>query len=977
MPHQARGFWFCDFCKLTLDSLEEAKQHEAEECLQNPNKSQQQQHLPHPHQPQHHQIHPVPPAAGYYHPQQIPPYPPRYHRTEIMAPVTTAPKQEARAYESNRKSFALMGINETSHMSPDDSVACQSLEIFEAGQVELSDVELRAEFPSIAIGHLGLRCIHCSSSPKSVREATYFPSSIASNNSLSHGVRVLSERHLGKCSMAPASVRDINQQATEKRRNNDQEQGSSWQEDENSRSALRDWCHRFCQRMGIVEKGPDQNGLVFMHRNAEEMQGPGGFPGRHRPGPMGQLGADPLAPTPVGRRRNRPPTHEGGEYRPMPGYGSYGHREMYYGAPDSSALQPPPSGHESQGSSSSPTRGYQQTVPQMEITSSYPYYQEANGSWSCKYCSHIPPPYRDPQAGWSVPNHMPPPPQFMDQHLSMCRAYHQSMMAQPMYPGGPHHQFQFMTQQYPGGFGGEQQPPWEAQGPGSQPYAYPQEGQERHSSGQRHMPAEAAYPHTPHQRQGPTSSRGAVSQSRTPLPATSSQRTEAPDAAVQHAIDYLAASDREATFTPGGPGSEVDQLVLDEDKLLLTDYFFYLMKQLRLCRFSESDRKTRGGKREKIVIGFGGLQCIHCAEANNSRKFFWSNVDRLANSFAEIPGHVLKCRHCPQPTIDALYQLKQLHPEQMARLPRGSQKVFFRRMWRRLHDEDPQGANPEQSTPPQPSVGSGSQSSDKLDKKPPAVATKQSGNDTSPSGASGSDESFLMMQRSTKEAAKALADSVSVSMPPSPNSRVLLAIPEDKEWLSDTDCFVRRQIEVFCATAEDVEAAKKDRKYPVKGGQVGIRCVHCSLAKGASGSGVAYPFSVSGIYESVREFQRLHLDSCESLPRERKSKLADLKGSTSLSSVLRKYYVLAAKALGLTDTKDGIRAGADSVPIGSQAAFAFSEGGSSISDEMRGPVVASFPELPSPSLTPVESRKRKQEDQPEESPGSSKRPNSG
>lgn len=50
-----------------------------------------------------------------------------------------------------------------------------------------------------------------------------------------------------------------------------------------------------------------------------------------------------------------------------------------------------------------------------------------------------------------------------------------------------------------------------------------------------------------------------------------------------------------------------------------------------------------------------------------------------------------------------------------------------------------------------------------------------------------------------------------------------------------------------------------------------------------------------------------------------------MKGSSSLSSVLRKYYDLAAKALGLQDTKDGIRAGKESQPIGSLAAFTFTE----------------------------------------------------
>jgi hypothetical protein len=52
-----------------------------------------------------------------------------------------------------------------------------------------------------------------------------------------------------------------------------------------------------------------------------------------------------------------------------------------------------------------------------------------------------------------------------------------------------------------------------------------------------------------------------------------------------------------------------------------------------------------------------------------------------------------------------------------------------------------------------------------------------------------------------------------------------LAIPEDKEWLSEKDCFIRKQLEVFCATEDDVAAAQADRKYPVQVSQVGIRYV--------------------------------------------------------------------------------------------------------------------------------------------------------
>jgi len=71
-----------------------------------------------------------------------------------------------------------------------------------------------------------------------------------------------------------------------------------------------------------------------------------------------------------------------------------------------------------------------------------------------------------------------------------------------------------------------------------------------------------------------------------------------------------------------------------------------------------------------------------------------------------------------------------------------------------------------------------------------------------------------------------------------------------------------------------------------------------------------------------------------------------------LSSVLRKYYTLAAKALGLQDTKDGIRTGGESNPIGSLAAFTFAE-----TDE----------------LSPLAKSKGENHDEDKLSPGSSSR----
>jgi len=307
---------------------------------------------------------------------------------------------------------------------------------------------------------------------------------------------------------------------------------------------------------------------------------------------------------------------------------------------------------------------------------------------------------------------------------------------------------------------------------------------------------------------------------------------------------------------PVTPGSLAQQ----EDRLLLTDYFYYLMQQLKVCHFSEADRKTRGGKRDNIANGYGGMQCRHCAGRPDARKFFWSDVDRLANSFAEIPSHIMRCKRAPPDVKSNLSFLKTRHPEQMARLPRGSQKVYFRRMWRRLHG----------------------------DKTELDDSTGSADGATSPDG---------------KESIMSAAQ----------NGRILLAIAEDKEWLSDVDCFVRKNLEVFCATERDVALAHNERKYPVLVGHVGIRCIHCAHSQeGAHGSAVSFPHSIGSIYESVREFQKLHMESCPHTPPEVITKLNSLTTSTSLTSVLRRYYILAAKALGMVEAADGIRASAES-----------------------------------------------------------------
>lgn len=183
---------------------------------------------------------------------------------------------------------------------------------------------------------------------------------------------------------------------------------------------------------------------------------------------------------------------------------------------------------------------------------------------------------------------------------------------------------------------------------------------------------------------------------------------------------------------------------------------------------------------------------------------------------------------------------------------------------------------------------------------------------------------------------------------------VLLSTPDDRDWLSDLDCFVRKNLEVFVATREDVEMMENinqnnanasfqglfDRPHRVKEGQVGMRCIHCaalwhSKSVPMCNSAVFYPNMICDIFEYVREFQKLHLNCehgsakkvaddddsnvtnknvCPNLPPSYKEQLESLNETvSSLNSMLKRYSVLSAKSLGFFDTNSGIRAKRDSV----------------------------------------------------------------
>ncbi len=797
-------------------------------------------------------------------------------------------------------------------LSPLDGITCQNVEVFKASAGDVADHEGSSGM-IVNKGQIGFRCIHCAKTPFAKAEySSVFPGSLGS---VAASLELMTKIHFQKCTALDQETRNRLQAAKSSfRAEHDDEEWYS--------EAFVEFSLDASKKMNIINRSPPQTGIV-LGQSKPNTPTPSGAGYLNDGGINANMQLTPTDNMPVqnltqqhgiqSQYQQQQPSNISTEQYPAlgqirndekPQVSSTREQQQSIG-PASSKGGSPPSLYDSPGSMN------------------FPYMQNQQGFWECRYCWGTPWNQRANGSFWQ--STMPPNRQFMEHHLNQCqgRGGHSNFSTptqnQIFLQGN---QYDNMNQQWntpknnqsfaysnlqmqlspqagnrpprppsvPPQFNTEGMNPQEA-------YAYQQMqmynqmqmyGQNSDFNQNYGFSQQCMFPNNPNV--------DSMMYQKNPMAVRS-------DGNLKNLLEHLETEEAKAEERFDRINEEEKRdLVFDEDKSLLTDYFFHVMKQLRFCRFSESDRKTRGGKRDNIKVGFGGLKCVHCSDTQNSRKFFWSNVDRLANSFAEIPGHVLKCRRCPQGTKNALIDLKAMHSDQMSKLPRGSQKIFFRRMWRRLHDTKERLSidSLEGGESPRPSP---------LGAKNDENTAVESGEEIESSSSRGN----IIVGMNTEEAAKALAECAAGKKS---ISKIVLALDEDKSWLSDMDCFVRSNLEVFCATQNDVKFAESDSKYPITVGQIGIRCIHCAMSLGgARGPAVHFPADVKSIYNHVREFHKMHLESCPCLPQEYKDKLATFKGSASLSSILRRYYIQAAEALGIHDTDDGMFGGGEAKPI--------------------------------------------------------------
>eukprot|EP00526_Cylindrotheca_closterium_P011558 CAMPEP_0113631574 /NCGR_PEP_ID=MMETSP0017_2-20120614/16408_1 /TAXON_ID=2856 /ORGANISM="Cylindrotheca closterium" /LENGTH=495 /DNA_ID=CAMNT_0000542089 /DNA_START=206 /DNA_END=1693 /DNA_ORIENTATION=- /assembly_acc=CAM_ASM_000147 len=127
------------------------------------------------------------------------------------------------------------------------------------------------------------------------------------------------------------------------------------------------------------------------------------------------------------------------------------------------------------------------------------------------------------------------------------------------------------------------------------------------------------------------------------------------------------------------------KVVAEEDKEMITDYLFLLMDQMETCQFTEEDRSGGRSKIKNNTVGFPGMQCKHCQGKAGFGRYFPSSVNALAlaNSDRNINNHLQKCRRCPTEIKQELARLQKDSTQGKNR--RGLRKLFFRRVWERIH----------------------------------------------------------------------------------------------------------------------------------------------------------------------------------------------------------------------------------------------------------------------------------------------------
>jgi hypothetical protein len=139
-----------------------------------------------------------------------------------------------------------------------------------------------------------------------------------------------------------------------------------------------------------------------------------------------------------------------------------------------------------------------------------------------------------------------------------------------------------------------------------------------------------------------------------------------------------------------------------------------------------------------------------------------------------------------------------------------------------------------------------------------------------------------------------------------------LYMPRDEFVLSEHQILLRKQMEFFQATSEDIQVVTPGRRNEIWVGQVGIRCKHCArgLGKHQYVKGTMYfPATLRAVYQAAQNCGKVHLsDICPKVSTEVKNQLkAYMEMPTTSGYGGKQYWSDCATARGVYETADGLR----------------------------------------------------------------------
>jgi hypothetical protein len=131
-----------------------------------------------------------------------------------------------------------------------------------------------------------------------------------------------------------------------------------------------------------------------------------------------------------------------------------------------------------------------------------------------------------------------------------------------------------------------------------------------------------------------------------------------------------------------------------------------------------------------------------------------------------------------------------------------------------------------------------------------------------------------------------------------------LYLEHDSSCLTAYQCFLRKQIELFEAGHEELNGTAQGRNTPLKYGQVGIRCRHCShLPKTLRArGGVYFSRTIDGVYQVSQNMSKIHfLQACTLVPEHTKNQLKSLQSASSRASGGKEYWAEGLRVLGIVE----------------------------------------------------------------------------